>query len=111
MPHCEQFLYDNLLGANSATLANLMIIGNHFSGYQDAQTAAQFLARSPNIAHALPSLSTTSFPPESQLGLRHAPFAFTDTCLQHFRTGCSVPAQHSPSAGPQTSAAADSPAP
>ncbi|KAJ2300994.1 hypothetical protein IWW55_003834 [Coemansia sp. RSA 2706] len=85
MPHCEQFLYENTMSANWSPdqLGRIMIIGNHFSRYQAAQTETQFAEASPHLERVLPHLSVIDMPSEALLGLRHCPYAFSDTCVQH----------------------------
>ncbi|KAJ2467292.1 hypothetical protein GGI02_004083 [Coemansia sp. RSA 2322] len=88
MPHCEQFLYDNVLAANwePDQLARVLIIGNHLARYKDIQSGDEFAKNSPFISRVLPHVTCTDLPSEKLLNLRHCPFAFTDTCLQQFRT-------------------------
>ncbi|KAJ2823609.1 hypothetical protein GGI24_003642 [Coemansia furcata] len=86
MPHCEEFLYNNLLAANWSPeqLARLMIIGNHLGRYKDTQSSEDFALKSPYIRRALPGITCTDLPSEKLLGLRNSPYAFTDTCVQQF---------------------------
>ncbi|KAJ2289316.1 hypothetical protein IW141_003902 [Coemansia sp. RSA 355] len=86
MPHCEQFLYENTVSANwsSTLLGHTMIVGNHFSRYQEAQ-ADEFAQQSPHIKHMLPHTTVVEMPHESTLGLRHCPYAFSDMCIQHIK--------------------------
>ncbi|KAJ2354769.1 hypothetical protein GGF43_003075 [Coemansia sp. RSA 2618] len=85
MPHCEQFLYENTVSANWSYehIGQTMIIGNHFSRYQDTQTEQQFTQSSPRIKSVLPHLTVIDMPAESSLGLRHCPYAFSDMCIQY----------------------------
>ncbi|KAJ2459830.1 hypothetical protein GGF42_001223 [Coemansia sp. RSA 2424] len=89
MPHCEEFLYNNLLAANWSPeqLARILIVGNRISRYQDTQSSEEFAKKSPYILHALPATVCTDLPSEKLLGLRNSPYALTDTCVQQFETG------------------------
>ncbi|KAJ2394258.1 sensitivity to red-light reduced protein [Coemansia sp. RSA 2559] len=89
MPHCEIFLYENLLSANWTVenLSRIMLIGNSFQRYQDSHDAGVFAQRSPHIKRVLSHVVSTTFPGEKMLKLRQNPYAFTDTCLQHFELG------------------------
>ncbi|KAJ2750092.1 hypothetical protein GGI19_005298 [Coemansia pectinata] len=86
MPHCEEFLYNNVLAANWSPeqLARILVIGNHLGRYKDTQSSEEFAAKSPFIRRALPGITCTDLPSEKLLGLRNNPFAFTDTCVQQF---------------------------
>ncbi|KAJ2890190.1 hypothetical protein IWW38_004270 [Coemansia aciculifera] len=86
MPHCEEFLYDNLLAANWSPeqLTRILIIGNRISRYQDTQSSKELAEKSPYILHAIPAIACTDLPSERLLGLRNCPYAFTDTCVQQF---------------------------
>ncbi|KAJ1888293.1 sensitivity to red-light reduced protein [Coemansia sp. IMI 209127] len=86
MPHCEIFLYENLLSANWTVenLSRIMLIGNSFQRYQDSHDAGVFAQQSPHIKRVLSHVVSTKFPGEKMLKLRQNPYAFTDTCLQRF---------------------------
>ncbi|KAJ2552464.1 hypothetical protein EV175_003299 [Coemansia sp. RSA 1933] len=86
MPHCEIFLYENLLSANWSVdnLSQIMVIGNSLQRYQDSHDADIFAQKSPHIKRVLPYVVSTMFPSEKLLKLRQNPYAFTDTCLQRF---------------------------
>ena len=47
MPHCELFMYDNLLAANwnAKDLANVVVFGNSFAGYDDRLMKATLVAK------------------------------------------------------------------
>ncbi|KAJ2601321.1 hypothetical protein GGF39_001308 [Coemansia sp. RSA 1721] len=85
MPHCEQFLYENVVAANwsKETLSRTMLIGNRVSGYKDAQGEQIFAEKSPHLNLVVDSLTVVEFPSEKALKLRHCPYAFTDTCIQY----------------------------
>ncbi|KAJ2778631.1 hypothetical protein H4R18_004475 [Coemansia javaensis] len=76
MPHCEQFLYENVVAANqpAAQLARIAIIGNPLGRYCEA----------PHIGRALPMARETRLPDEALLGQRTRPYAFSDTCITRF---------------------------
>ncbi|KAJ1814030.1 hypothetical protein LPJ75_002943 [Coemansia sp. RSA 2598] len=84
MPHCEQFLYENVVAANwsKETLGRVMVVGNRFSGYRDAQGGQEFADKSPHLARMIDSVTVIEFPSEKALKLRHCPYAFTDTSIQ-----------------------------
>ncbi|KAJ2162548.1 hypothetical protein GGF46_000551 [Coemansia sp. RSA 552] len=84
MPHCEQFLYENLLAANwtEKQLRNIALIGNHFVRYKDAQEH-RLAEKAPHMDQVLPLLTVVDLPHEKLLGLRHCPYAFSDTCIQY----------------------------
>ncbi|KAJ2776619.1 hypothetical protein GGI18_004319 [Coemansia linderi] len=84
MPHCEEFLYNNVLSANWSpeSLSRVLIIGNHLGRYKDTQSSEEFATKSPFIRKALSGVTCTDLPSEKLLGLRNNPFAFTDTCVQ-----------------------------
>ncbi|KAJ1668051.1 hypothetical protein IW140_000784 [Coemansia sp. RSA 1813] len=86
MPHCEIFLYENLLSANWTieSLSRIMLIGNNLQRYQESHDVDMFAQRSPHIKRMLAHIVSTKFPSEKMLKLRQNPYAFTDTCLQHF---------------------------
>ncbi|KAJ2743872.1 hypothetical protein GGI20_003413 [Coemansia sp. BCRC 34301] len=86
MPHCEEFLYNNLLAANWSPeqLARILVVGNRISRYQDTQCSQDFAKKSPYILKVLPAIVCTDLPSERLLGLRNSPYAFTDTCIQQF---------------------------
>ncbi|KAJ2034840.1 hypothetical protein GGI09_006207 [Coemansia sp. S100] len=86
MPHCEEFLYNNVLAANWSPeqLSRILVIGNHLGRYKDTQSSEEFATKSPYIRRALPAITCTDLPSEKLLGLRNNPFAFTDTCVQRF---------------------------
>ncbi|KAJ2735754.1 hypothetical protein IW152_001392 [Coemansia sp. BCRC 34962] len=88
MPHCEEFLYNNVLAANWSpeSLSRVVIIGNHLGRYKDTQSSEEFATKSPFIWKALSGVTCTDLPSEKLLGLRNSPFAFTDTCVQLFGT-------------------------
>ncbi|KAJ2857475.1 hypothetical protein FB639_005994, partial [Coemansia asiatica] len=73
MPHCEQFLYENVVAANWSTdlLDRVMVVGNRFSGYKEAQGAKEFADRSPHLSRLIDSLTVAEFPNERVLKLRH----------------------------------------
>ncbi|KAI8322497.1 hypothetical protein GQ54DRAFT_145015 [Martensiomyces pterosporus] len=85
MPHCEQFLYNNLVETNFSgeALTRVMVIGNHFSGYRESQGNEEFSRRSPHIRRILAHLAKVELPSEKLLALRHSPYAFNDTCVQY----------------------------
>ncbi|KAJ1896233.1 hypothetical protein LPJ66_004110 [Kickxella alabastrina] len=85
MPHCEQFLYENLVRANwsKERIPQLIILGNRFARYREAQGLEEFKKRSVFLDLFLECLDTVvELPGESGLRVRHCPYAFTDTCLQ-----------------------------
>ncbi|KAJ1735736.1 hypothetical protein LPJ61_000388 [Coemansia biformis] len=88
MPHCEQFLYENVVASNwpCEQLAKVAIVGNRLSHYGDVLTSADFADKLPHVRRVLPAIRSTAFPDERHLGLRHRPYAFTDTCIQRFDT-------------------------
>ncbi|KAJ2455482.1 hypothetical protein EV183_000814 [Coemansia sp. RSA 2336] len=87
MPHCEQFLYENVVAANwsAEQLPQVMLVGNHFSSYQNSQTCQTFASNSPHIKQVLEHLTCVDFPHETFLGLKHCPYAFSDMCIQYVR--------------------------
>ncbi|KAJ1719715.1 hypothetical protein LPJ53_005573 [Coemansia erecta] len=86
MPHCEQFLYENLVAANwtRETLEKVVVVGNRFAMYRDAQGQEEFARRSPHLDRILRGgLEVVELPSETHLRLKHPPYAFTDTCIQY----------------------------
>ncbi|KAJ2725280.1 hypothetical protein GGI07_001413 [Coemansia sp. Benny D115] len=84
MPHCEQFLYENLVCANWSRdlLPNVLVIGNGFASYLEAQGRGKFAQESAHLARAVDHLECLEFPSEKLLKLKNSPYAFTNTCLQ-----------------------------
>ncbi|KAJ2371092.1 hypothetical protein IW150_004759 [Coemansia sp. RSA 2607] len=89
MPHCEQFLYENLVAANwtRERLERVVVVGNRFARYREAQGEEEFAKRSPFLDRMLRGgIEAVELPSEKHLRLKHPPYAFTDTCIQYF--GC-----------------------